>query len=72
MDLSGWPEVFKFFAKEYRMPRSEVITLPLIPMCIYLGAITPDHRILQLPGKDYLRLIGTPENRANLKQFHGR
>jgi len=46
--------------------------LTLIQMCILLGAITPDHVILRLPGKDYQRMISTPENRANLKRFHGR
>ena len=54
------------------MTPQEVDSLPLIPLCILLGAVTPDHKIKRLPLKEYLRFTRDRANKAKLKAIHGR
>lgn len=48
------------------------MALKLIPMCILLGAITPDHDIKRLPPKAYMRFTRKQADRETLKRVHGR
>lgn len=41
-------------------------------LCTLLGAITPDHKILRLPGKDARRLTRTDHERDVLARVHNR
>lgn len=72
MELAGWPEVYKYLAAEYGLGREEVKRLPLLLLCTHLGAITPDHKINRLPGKDYDRLTRTEHEKDVLRRIHHR
>jgi hypothetical protein len=60
-------------AAEYPgITREELRRLPQLMLCTLLGAITPDHKILRLPGKDYDRLTRTEHEREILWKIHKR
>lgn len=71
-EWSGWPEVVKNLAAEYKMSPDAVGDLKLIPMCILLGAITPDHQIEKMPRAAYITFTRTEAMEAILKRFHTR
>jgi len=64
--------LYVFFAREYGFTPDEVNNLRLIPLCVLMGAVTPDHQIEKLVMKDYLRMRSTEQNRILLKEIHGR
>jgi hypothetical protein len=73
LELAGWPEVYRFLAAEYPgLTREEIRRLPQLMLCTLLGAITPDHKITRLPGKDARRLTRTEHEREVLERVHGR